>query len=106
MKYRSKYEKRIAEQIKGKGKEVIYEQYEVLYVQPQTVHKYTPDFVLSNGIVIETKGYFSQKDRQKHLLLRDQHPELDIRIVFQNPNVPIRKGSDTTYGAWATKKRD
>ena len=37
------------------------------------------------------------------LLIKKQHPELDIRMVFQNPNGKIRKGSKTTYAIFCDK---
>lgn len=64
---------------------------------------YTPDIVLSNGIIVEVKGYFDAEDRAKHLLIKDQHPELDIRFVFQNSKKKIHKSSTTTYASWSTK---
>ena len=36
------------------------------------------------------------------ILLKEQHPELDIRIVFQDMKKPIYRGSKTTYAKWAT----
>ena len=42
--------------------------------------------MLYNGIIIETKGRFTAADRRKHLLVRKQHPHLDIRFVFENSN--------------------
>jgi hypothetical protein len=64
---------------------------------------YTPDFVLPNGIIIETKGRFTVADRRKHLLIKKQHPKLDIRFVFENENNKLRKGSKTSYGKWCEK---
>ena len=32
-----------------------------------------------------------------------EYPDLDIRLVFQNANTKIHKGSKITYGAWAQK---
>ena len=64
---------------------------------------YTPDFVLDNGIIIETKGRFISPDRAKHLAVRDQYPELDIRFVFTNSKSKLYKGSKTTYGMWCNK---
>ena len=66
--------------------------------------KYTPDFFLPNGVVLEVKGRFMAEDRKKHLLVREQHPHLDIRLVFMNAANKIRKGSDTTYACWCEKK--
>jgi hypothetical protein len=65
---------------------------------------YTPDFLLPNGIIIETKGRFVTADRQKHLMIQAQHPELDIRFVFSNPRARISKTSKTTYEAWCRLK--
>ena len=48
---------------------------------------YTPDFLLPNGIIIETKGRFTPEDRRKHLLIKKQHPDLDIRFVFSTVNL-------------------
>lgn len=67
------------------------------------VRTYRPDFILPNGIIIEAKGRFVLSDRNKHLFVKEQHPELDIRFVFSNPNNKITKGSKTTYGDWCDK---
>lgn len=77
--------------------------YYINYEKPATQHKYTPDFVLPNGIIIEAKGIFEREDRQKHLLIKMQYPDLDIRFVFQNPKMTLYKGSKTTYADWAEK---
>ena len=53
---------------------------------------------------IEAKGRFITSDRQKHLLIKEQHPELDIRFLFQNANNTISKTSSTTYALWAETK--
>lgn len=67
------------------------------------VKKYHPDFELPNGILIECKGWLKVADRTKHLCIQAQHPELDIRFVFSNPNAKIGKGSKTTYADWCVK---
>jgi len=64
---------------------------------------YTPDFVLKNNIIIETKGMFTAADRRKHLCIRKQHPELDIRFVFENSRRKLRKGATSTYGQWCIR---
>lgn len=58
---------------------------------------------MRNGIIIEAKGLFETKDRQKHLLIKKQYPHLDIRFVFQNPKNTLYKGSKTTYADWCDK---
>jgi hypothetical protein len=64
---------------------------------------YTPDFILNNGIIIETKGRFLAIDRRKHLAIKKQHPKLDIRFVFTNSNSRLYKGSKSTYAMWCNR---
>jgi hypothetical protein len=63
---------------------------------------YTPDFILPNGVIVECKGRLTVHDRTKHKRIKEQHPNLDIRFVFQYNN-PITKGSKTRYTDWAEK---
>jgi hypothetical protein len=42
-------------------------------------------------------------DRQKHLLIKQQHPEYDIRFVFSNSKSKLNKESKTTYADWCNK---
>tara|TARA_R110000868_G_scaffold220529_1_gene471785 strand:- start:760 stop:1161 length:402 start_codon:yes stop_codon:yes gene_type:complete len=65
--------------------------------------KYIPDFILPNGIILEVKGRFMLEDRKKHLFIRKQHPQIDIRFVFDNPNRKLYKGGKMTYGDWCDK---
>ena len=102
--WRSGLEDRTAEDLTKRGVPFRYEEVKVSYKRPATDHKYTPDFVLDNGIVIETKGQFTVEDRKKHVLVKEQHPALDIRFVFSRASSPIRKGSKTTYADWCRKE--
>lgn len=101
--YRSGLEDSVAQQLKDAGIEVEYESIKIKFIQPAKVRTYTPDWVLPNGIIIETKGRFTSADRQKHLLIQEQHPDLDIRFVFSNPSAKINKASKTTYASWCEK---
>lgn len=104
--FRSGLEATVAQQIeKEDGGPVTYEDPSsvIAYTKPSKVSKYTPDFVLRNGIIVETKGRFVTADRQKHLLIKEQHPQKDIRFVFSNPNSRISKTSATTYAMWCDK---
>lgn len=101
--YRSGLEERIAEQLDKLGVEYQYEEVKLKYIKPASEHIYTPDFVLPNGIIVETKGRFLINDRQKHLLVRKHNPTLDIRFVFSNSNARISKTSRTTYASWCEK---
>ena len=91
----------IFKQLKAKSKPIYYEPISIEYTSP--VKKYRPDFILDNGIIIEVKGYFESKDRSKHLRVKKQHPQLDIRFVFQNPQLRLSKASKTTYAKWCEK---
>jgi|TARA_R100001463_G_scaffold129430_2_gene188340 hypothetical protein len=64
---------------------------------------YTPDFVLNNGIIIETKGMFTALDRRKHIAIKKQHPKLDIRFVFTNSKRKLRKGAKSSYAQWCIR---
>ena len=100
-KYRSGFEQTLANQLQRSG--VAFE-YETIKLEYQKIATYTPDFILPNGIIIEAKGVWTVEDRTKHLLVREQHPHLDIRLVFMNAFNKIRKGSNTTYARWCEKK--
>lgn len=101
--FRSGLEERVAEQLDQLGVEYTYEKVKLKYIRPASEHIYTPDFVLSNGIIVETKGRFLSVDRMKHLLVRKHNPDLDIRFVFSNSAAKISKGSRTTYAMWCNK---
>lgn len=101
--FRSGLEMQIDEDLKSKGIDGQYEQHIIKYTKPETQHKYHPDFKLPNGIFVETKGRFLTADRKKHLLIKTQYPELDIRFLFQNSKARISKSSKTTYADWCIK---
>ena len=101
--FRSGLEERIAEQLDKAGIEYTYEKLKLNYVRPASKHVYTPDFVLANGIIVETKGRFLLADRQKHILVKKHNPTLDIRFVFSNSKARISKTSTTTYASWCEK---
>ena len=101
--FRSGLEERIAEQLDKAGVEYTYEQVKLEYIRPASKHIYTPDFVLANGIIVETKGRFLMADRQKHILVKKHNPTLDIRFVFSNSSARISKTSRTTYAQWCIK---
>lgn len=109
--YRSRLEKKVADQLDDAGVPYDYESQWVHYTVPAREAKYLPDFTIRNTkILIEAKGRFGgfrsdssgAQERQKMILLKEQHPDLDIRIVFQDVKKPIYKGSKTTYAKWAT----
>jgi hypothetical protein len=103
MGYRSGLEVKIAAELSSAGIKVEYEAVVLKYVAPAKIRRYTPDFVLPSGIIIETKGQFVTEDRTKHRLLREQYPALDLRFVFSNPNAKIGSKSTTTYAMWCDR---
>ena len=103
-KFRSGLEEEIAKQLTDLGVSYDYETLTILYKKPEQQSRYTPDFTLPNGIIIEGKGQFVTSDRKKHRLIREQFgSQYDIRCVFSNPNQKIGKKSKTTYGDWCKR---
>ena len=100
MKYRSGLEKKVAELLGNLSIPFEYESTKVPYVLQCN---YTPDFLLPNGIYLETKGQFTPEARRKMLAVKEAHPDLDIRMVFQAPFNKIAKRSKTTYAAWCER---
>jgi len=101
--YRSGLEDAVSLQLKKLKIPFSYETEKIRYLKPPKPSTYKPDFILSNGIVIETKGRFESNDRLKHLLVKEQNPGYDIRFVFSDSKKKIYKGSPTTYADWCNK---
>tara|TARA_R100001224_G_scaffold75485_1_gene46507 strand:- start:35 stop:490 length:456 start_codon:yes stop_codon:yes gene_type:complete len=100
--YRSGLELKVSDYLKELKVKFLYEAVKIEW-EDLAYRTYTPDFVLSNGIIIETKGQFIAADRRKHLAIKKQHPKLDIRFVFENSKRKLRKGAKSTYGEWCIK---
>jgi|TARA_R100000654_G_scaffold15429_1_gene32813 hypothetical protein len=81
-------------------------EYETVKIQWQDLcyRTYKPDFILDNGIIIEAKGHFTAAHRRKHIEVKKQHPNLDIRFVFGNSKNKLYKGSNTTYAQWCVEQ--
>ena len=104
--FRSGLEKKVSEQILEAGIKLLYETDKIQFTIPARQAKYTPDFKLPKPggfFFVETKGIWAVQDRQKHILIAQQMPELDIRFVFSNQNARLYKGSPTTYAAYCEK---
>ena len=110
--FRSGLEERISKELGDTGCTYTYEQEVISYNKPARQSKYTPDFIIQKRpdgttkerpLVIESKGRFLTADRQKHLLIKDQHPDILIRFVFSNSRQRISKQSNTTYAMWCEK---
>lgn len=110
--YRSGLEEKTAKALEELGVPFTFETLKIPYIVPASDHTYTPDFIITTKtgktIIVETKGIWDCTDRMKHLLIRQQHPELDIRFVFTRSKTKISKTSATTYakiceGKWRGK---
>lgn len=108
--YRNKFEEKIGSMLTNLGVNFDYETERL----PYTIEAYyIPDFILltkgGGKIYIETKGNgrsFDGPSRRKLVAVKNQHPELDIRIVFYSDGKigPTRKdGTRMTQSEWATR---
>lgn len=104
--YKSGLEHTMHYQLDDAGVKWSYETVKIKY-RVEKDCTYTPDFPIRNKSgyewILETKGRFLTADRMKHILIRQQFPDLDIRFVFTNANAKISKTSQTTYAKWCEK---
>jgi len=96
---KSVLETKIEEQLKEAEVEYSYESKRYRYLSQ---HMYIPDFILSNGIVLEVKGWFTQEDRAKLRKIKEFYPDLDLRLVFAKDN-KINSRSNMRYSDWCKK---
>ena len=100
--YRTWYEVEIAKV----NKDLRYEPKDsVLEWTSKILHKYTPDFVLPNGVLVEAKGWFRPKEQEKYLSLKANYKELDLRFLFQKPHQKLPRAKRMTYAKWADKHK-
>jgi hypothetical protein len=86
--YRSGFEAQVAEHI---PKTATYESVTIPYTM-MVSSRYKPDFILhEQAMFIEVKGRFSMEDRAKMAQVKRQHPDLDIRLLFQSKRQRITK---------------
>ncbi len=98
-KYKSRFEEVFGSALGRLGISFEYEKKKIKYLKE---HTYILDFELENSILIETKGYFKASDRTKHLDVKKQNPDLDIRFVFMADN-RLHKLRKTKYSDWCIK---
>jgi len=99
-KFKSGLEERVADLLETL--QISYE-YETNKIAYQIQHLYCPDFILPNGVVLECKGYWRADDRRKIKTVKQQNPDIDLRMVFQAPFNTISKKSRTTYAQWCER---
>lgn len=99
MTFKSKFEYYVYNTARASRKRLEYEPKSAL-IDYTIAFRYQPDFVLPNGIIIEAKGRLDVWDRRKMVAVKAQHPDLDIRFVFQKASMKLSRAGKT-YGEWA-----
>ena len=115
--YASGFELDIAEDLKEKGEDFGYEEQTFeLWLPVHRGHQcaecghgrvlkranYTPDFFLSNGIIVESKGRFTALDRRKAMAIVEQY-DVDYRLVFEYDN-KLSRSAKQRYSEWCEKQ--
>jgi predicted nuclease of restriction endonuclease-like RecB superfamily len=98
--FKSGLERDFAELLVKHGVSAEYEATRFEFIR---VGHYTPDWKVSDSLYIETKGYFSPRNRGDLLSFREQHPNVEIFLVFSAPNNRLTSKSKTTYAEWADR---
>ena len=102
MRFRSKFEAEVAVALGRRGIDFEFEPDKIPYQREPSV--YIPDFYIPrNDMYIEVKGRLTQQDRVKHLLVKKQNPDIEVKFFFANANKKIYKGSKTTHSDWAER---
>lgn len=99
-KRRSGLETKFEELLRKHGVKADYEAQRFEYTK---LHHYTPDWRIHDTLFIETKGFFSPGDRGDLRAFREQHPNIEIFLVFGRGSNKLNRNSKTTYRDWAVK---
>jgi hypothetical protein len=99
---RSRLEEKFAAILEEAGIEQEYEVKKIKYVVPESNHTYLIDFSPLK-LNIEVKGLLRDYDeRHKYQLVKEQHPDLDLRFVFDNWEKKV-PGTKMSHKTWAEK---
>ena len=102
---RSGFEGKVIDDLQERNVGYEYEPHALPYV---TQRDYIPD-LLVNGIYVELKGYFRSESQRKMRKVKEQHPEADIRFVFQKATSTVqgakkrKDGTKMTCAEWADR---
>lgn len=81
-----------------------YETEHIKFTQPSRARYYIPDIILTTKdnqkIYVELKGKLDRDAQSKMRWVKEQNPELDIRLVFMRNN-KMTKTAKKTYTDWA-----
>ena len=104
-KYRSEAEAKFAKELSKKHIKFEYETEKLVYIPKPKV--YIPDFKIyrkdGSWFLIETKGYLKATDRSKMKLVKEQNPDVDLRILFFAANNKLNRNSKVHYWEWSEK---
>jgi hypothetical protein len=97
------FEERVIDDLNVRDVPYMYEPEKLAYYVER---HYVPDLKVGT-MYVELKGYFRQDAQRKMKAVKAQHPELDIRFVFQKADATIqgakkrKDGSKMTCAEWA-----
>jgi len=101
--FKSKFEKKIHGELADVGVESNYEAERIKYTLQK---EYRPDFPVKKKdgsyMYLEAKGIFDSEDRRKHVAVKEQHPEKDVRFIFYK-DYKTSKGAKQTYSKWCDR---
>lgn len=101
LKLKGNFEKQIVGDLLNTSVPFSYEPHKIPYTLSLN---YIPDLYLSDkNLYIELKGVLDATTKQKMIAVKNQHPDKDIRIVFQRASNKLHPKSKLTYGDWAEK---
>lgn len=98
---RNDFEKKISRQLKKRKIKFEYETERIPYVLKGN---YIPDFIIETElgkIYLECKGFFRIEDRRKLAAVKQQYPNLDLRIVFYRLNKQYIKWAEKHKIRWS-----
>ncbi len=99
------FEQKVMSNLTLKGVEFTFEPHSLPY---SVTRDYIPDLLIGE-MYIEIKGYFRQDAQRKMRAVKKQHPEKDIRFLFQRANATVqgakkrKDGSKMTCKEWAER---
>ena len=98
--YKSLLEKDVADHMDRQKIKYEYEADTFNYVRPS---HYTPDWKVAPKRYLETKGEFSPSQRANMLAFKEQHPDIEIIMVFAQASNKLHKQAKMTYAEWCDK---
>jgi len=99
------FEQKVMSNLTAKGVEFTFEPHSLPY---SVTRDYIPDLLIGE-MYVEIKGYFRQDAQRKMRAVKKQHPEKDIRFLFQRANATIqgakkrKDGTKMTCQEWAER---